>query len=76
MTRTDFINIQTTNVRHCIPNISPAAFKKWRTNMVTIDREIILSKLLCSKDLKNSAVRVQRFIYRYVFVLCIPSLKM
>jgi len=69
MTRTDFINIQTANVRHCIPKISPAAFEKWRPNMLTIDREIILLKLFCSKDLKSSVVKFQRFIYRYVFVL-------
>ena len=69
MSRKNLINIQTTDVRHRVPKICSAALK-----MMTVDREVILSKLCCSKDLKSSAVRFQRYIYGYVFVLRIPSL--
>lgn len=65
MSRKDLINIQTTDVRHRIPKICSAALK-----MMTVDREVILSKLCCSKDLKSSAVRFQRYIYGYMFLCC------
>ena len=71
------ISIQITDVRHRIPKIYVRQLSeiKWSRNMVAIDREIILSKLFCSKDLKISVGRFQRFIYRYVFVLWIPPSK-
>ena len=48
--------IQTTDARHRIPNFEDmfGSSQNWRRVMMTIDREIILSKLFCSKDLKRS----------------------